>query len=314
MRPDLVCLGGTSISEKGVFLSCLESTANHETIIRPVTIATDTVGINTGIQREFHWRRVHNTYNISTSGCLHNGEEWTVQTIFCVKLNHLLVVVRALQQFNSGVKGTSVGLEDDGHRVDRWIKRVSTKGSSLDGLRSLGNRGNIGGEAIITVGPDNSIEGELELPNVTNGNGVGATGSSNHGVEGTKGTILNVDTHFVGRVVGSLPKFNISIKGTSLGLQKHLHRLNGRVGERPSTKGSSLHNHGRGVVPDLSKVTASYATGKGSANSDINVVTHGGSVVGHGELRGCPARLGSDEGIGTSQGGDSEGGREFHGG
>mmetsp|Transcript_10156 Transcript_10156/g.21994 ORF Transcript_10156/g.21994 Transcript_10156/m.21994 type:complete len:338 (+) Transcript_10156:92-1105(+) len=306
-------LEDTSTSEKNIFLSYLESTSNHEAIIRPVSTSTNTVSINTSIQGEFHWRRVHNTHNISTSGGLNNSKERTVQTILCVKLNNLLVVVGALQQLDSGIQRTSISLEDDGNRVNGRVEWVCSEGSSLDGLRSLGHRGNIGGEAIITVGPHNGIEGELELTNVTNGNGVGATGSSNHGVEGTEGTILNVNTHFVGRVIGSLPKLNISVKRTSLGLQKHLNTLNGGVGERPGTEGSSLHNNGGRVVPDLSEVTASHAASKGSTNANINVVTNRRSVVGHGKLGRGPVRLGGDEGVDTGQGGERDSSSELHG-
>jgi hypothetical protein len=172
-----------------------------------------------------------------------------------------------------GIQWTSIGLQNDGNGVNSRVEGVCTKGSSLDGLRSGGNGGNTGSKAIVPIRPDNSVEGELELSNVTDSNSVGATGSSNHSVEGTEGTILNVNTHFVRSVVGSLPKLNIGIKGTSLGLQQNLHRFNGRVGKRPGTKRSSLHNNRGGVVPDLSKITSSHTSGKRSSSSNIDIVT-----------------------------------------
>ena len=82
-------------------MTVLESTANHKAIIRPIHTSSDAVGINTGIKREFHRRCVHNTHNIPTSGRLNDSKERTVQTIFGVKLYHLLIVIGTLQQFDS---------------------------------------------------------------------------------------------------------------------------------------------------------------------------------------------------------------------
>jgi hypothetical protein len=93
----------------------------------------------------------------------------------------------------------------------------------LDGLGSGGNRGNSSGKTIVAVGPDDGIEGELKLANVTDSNGVGAAGGSNYCVEGSEGTIFHVHTHLVRGVVGSLPKLDIGIKGTPLSLQQDLH-------------------------------------------------------------------------------------------
>lgn len=82
----------------------LEGTSDHEAIIGPVHATSNAVGINTGIQRELHRRRVDNTYNIAASWGLNNSKEWAVKTVFCVKLYYLLVVIGALQQFDSAVK------------------------------------------------------------------------------------------------------------------------------------------------------------------------------------------------------------------
>jgi hypothetical protein len=87
----------TSITDK------LEGTSNHKAIIRPIHSSSNAVGINTGIQWELDRCCVHNTNDISTPRSLNNSKEWTVQTIFCVKLNYLLVVVGSLQQFDSVV-------------------------------------------------------------------------------------------------------------------------------------------------------------------------------------------------------------------
>ncbi len=83
----------------------LEGSSDHEAIIGPVNAPSNTVGIDTSVKGEFYGCGIDNAYNISTSWGLDDGEEWTVQTVFCVKLNHLLVVVGALQQFDSGMMG-----------------------------------------------------------------------------------------------------------------------------------------------------------------------------------------------------------------
>eukprot|EP00579_Thalassiosira_antarctica_P001982 CAMPEP_0201865922 /NCGR_PEP_ID=MMETSP0902-20130614/680_1 /ASSEMBLY_ACC=CAM_ASM_000551 /TAXON_ID=420261 /ORGANISM="Thalassiosira antarctica, Strain CCMP982" /LENGTH=103 /DNA_ID=CAMNT_0048390791 /DNA_START=258 /DNA_END=565 /DNA_ORIENTATION=- len=95
----------------------LEGTANHEAIIRPVNASSNTVGIDTSVKREFYRCGVDNTDNISTSRGLNNSKEWAVKTIFCVKFYNLLVVIGTLQEFDSSIQGTAIGLEDDSNGV-----------------------------------------------------------------------------------------------------------------------------------------------------------------------------------------------------
>ena len=210
-------------------------------------------GLDACVHGEFNGSSVEDSDDISSSGCLDDSVKWSGKTVFSVKLDDLLVVVRTLQQFDSCVEGTSVSLEKDLYTGDIRVERVSLEGSSLDSLRR-----NTGGElvgdtaeAISFIGFYASGEGELHSSSVADSNRVLATGSLDNSAEGTSVTVLNVDTHFLRGVIRSLPQVNVGIERTSFRLEKHLHALHGRSGERPSLKRASLHSDGGQSVPDV---------------------------------------------------------------
>lgn len=83
----------------------LEGTSDHEAIIGPVNAPSNTVSIDTSVKGEFYGCGIDDANDVSTSWGLDDSEEWTVQTVFCVQLHHLLVVIGALQQFDSEMLG-----------------------------------------------------------------------------------------------------------------------------------------------------------------------------------------------------------------
>jgi hypothetical protein len=155
-----------------------------------------------------------------------------------------------LQQFNSGVKRTSIGLKDNSNRLNIGVEWVCAKGSTLNGSWGSGGTGH-GGFTVANFSSDNtSDQGEFHVGSVADSNSVRSTGGLDNTVERTLGTILNIDTHLVRGVVRTLPQFKVSIQRTSFGLHNNLDTFNGGGRERPGLEGSTLDQDRVGLVPD----------------------------------------------------------------
>ena len=102
--------------------------AHNEHII---TSFFDEEGFEVASEREFNRRRVHDTDNVSGSGCLEDGEEGSLGSVFGVDFHDLLDVVRTLEEFDTGVERTSVGLEQDLNGGNRRSERHGESGSDL---------------------------------------------------------------------------------------------------------------------------------------------------------------------------------------
>mmetsp|Transcript_2730 Transcript_2730/g.4242 ORF Transcript_2730/g.4242 Transcript_2730/m.4242 type:complete len:323 (-) Transcript_2730:588-1556(-) len=262
-------------------LRCLPVTVTSENNISVRSVDVNLTGLDPGSQGELNRSSVDNTDDVSTSGGLNLHEEGTVETILSVELNNLLVVVGALKQLNTGVQGTSVSLEEHTHSVDGRVKGVSTKGSSLDDHGGLTL--DISGNGHI-LGGNTGSQGELDLTNVADGNGVGSTRGLNDGRKGTDGSILNVHAHLARGVIGTLPELDISVHGTSLGLQSNLNTLDGGGCVGPGLEGVSLDNEGGTLVPEASTSTTSGHTAAGlevvDAGVDASITSKGTRLKG----------------------------------
>merc|ERR1711988_704186 len=96
-------------------------------------IVRDRVRHHRGSHRELHRCGVDNAHNISRPRGFQEAEEGPVRTILSVQLDHLLVVVWALEKLNAGVERAAVSLEEYLHAVNRWVERVRAEGTTLDG-------------------------------------------------------------------------------------------------------------------------------------------------------------------------------------
>ena len=220
-------------------------------------VGVDLIGNDGGGHGELNGGGVDDTDDVAGSGSLDDGEERAVEAVLGVKLDDLLVVVGTLEELNSGVEGTAVGLEHDLDGLDGGVEGVGAEGSSLDGH---GGGGDVGGRAVDVVGGDLGGEGELDLADVADGNGVGAAGGLNDGGEGAEGSVLDVHPHLAGGVVGSLPELDVGIEGTALGGQSDLEALESGGGEGPGLEGATLDEDGVGRVASLA-----LGSGKGAS-------------------------------------------------
>ena len=225
-------------------------------------VIIDRVGNNRCSHGELNGGSVDDTHNISASGGLKNSEERAVEAILSVKLNNLLVIVGTLQELNSCVKRTSISLQENLNTVDLRVEGVGTEGSSLNG-HGVGD--GLGVRTVDTLGADAGSQGELDLSDVTDSNGVGATGSLDHGVEGTEASVLNVHAHLARGVVGSLPQLDIGVKGTALGAQLDLKALDGGGAVGPGLEGSTLNKDG--LLSDGTAPSGNLSVGLGPGES-----------------------------------------------
>lgn len=183
------------------------------------------VGDDTSGHRELNWSGVDDTDNVSGAGSRQVAEERSIHAVFGVELDNLLVIVRALEEFDPGVKGAAISPEEHLNAIDRRVERIGAEGTTLNGrggsdavLRRLVDSvcDNVGGER------------EFDLSDVSNGDGVGAARRLNNGTEGTNLTIFDVDAHFDRSVVRSVPQFDVGVERTALGAENDLDLLDGR--------------------------------------------------------------------------------------
>mmetsp|Transcript_10707 Transcript_10707/g.28573 ORF Transcript_10707/g.28573 Transcript_10707/m.28573 type:complete len:283 (-) Transcript_10707:147-995(-) len=194
--------------------------------------------------RELHWRGVDNAHDVAGSGGLKDAEERPVEAVLGVELDDLLVVVRALEELDAGVKRTTVGLEEDLDRVDERVERVGAERAALNGR---GGSEAIGRRVLDVVGVHVSGERELELADVADGDRVRAAGGVDHGAEGAELAVLDVDPHLARGVVRAVPELNVRVERAALGGEDDLHLLHERGAVRPGAERAALHEDG-GVV------------------------------------------------------------------
>mmetsp|Transcript_10709 Transcript_10709/g.28583 ORF Transcript_10709/g.28583 Transcript_10709/m.28583 type:complete len:349 (-) Transcript_10709:56-1102(-) len=195
-----------------------------------------------GGHRELHRGGVHDAHDVARSRGLEDAEEGAVEAVLGVQLNHLLVVVRALEELDARVERAAVSLEEDLNRVDESVERVGAERATLDGRRR--------GDALLrrvldVVRVHISGERELDLADVADGHGVRAARSVDHGGERTELTILNVDAHLARGVVRAVPELDVGIKRAALSGEHDLHLLHERGAVRPGAERAALHEDGR---------------------------------------------------------------------
>merc|ERR1719321_1971493 len=128
---------------------------------------------NRGGHGELDGGSVDDADDVARSRGLEDTEEGPVKAVLRVKLDDLLVVVRALEELNPGVERSAVCFEENLDTIDRGIEGVRAEGPALD------RRG--GGQALgrgrVHVLREN-VRGnrKLNLADVADGDRVGAAG------------------------------------------------------------------------------------------------------------------------------------------
>ena len=102
---------------------------------------------------------------------------------------HLLVVVRALEELDPRVERPAVGLDEDLDAVDRRVEGVRAEGTALHGRRE-GLR--VGRRQSDIFGDDFGCDRELDLADVADGDSVGPAGCLNHGTERPELAVLDL--------------------------------------------------------------------------------------------------------------------------
>merc|ERR1719213_1570690 len=88
-----------------------------------VHVVVDGAGDDRRGHRELDGGGVDDADDVARAGGLEDAEERAVAAVLRVQLDDLLVVVRALEELDSGVERAAVGLEEDLHAVDRRVER-----------------------------------------------------------------------------------------------------------------------------------------------------------------------------------------------
>ena len=162
--------------------------------------------------REFDRCGVDDTDNVAGARGLEEAKEGSIAAVLGIELYNLLVVVGALQKLDAGVEWAAVSLEEDLYTVNRWVKRIGTECSALDGH---GGGGAVGGWAVDFVGDDIGGDRELDLTYIADGNRIGTARGLDHGAERTKLAVLNVHAHLARRVIWPVPEFYVRVQWTA---------------------------------------------------------------------------------------------------
>merc|ERR1740133_878772 len=245
-----------------------------------VHVVVDRAGDDRGGHRELDRRGVDDAHDVARAGGLEHAEEGPVAAVLSVQLDDLLVVVGALEQLDARVERAAVSLEEDLHAVDRRVERVRAEGATLDGGGGLHA---VGRGHVHDVGDDVGGDRELDLADVADGDGVGATGGLDDGGEGAELAVLDVHAHLARRVVGAVPELNVSIEGTALGAEHDLHLLDRGRAVRPGAERAALHQDGRVDALVVAALGRDDTTGEaGGANAHA---LHLADLHGHGRAR-----------------------------
>merc|ERR1719359_91383 len=207
-----------------------------------VHVVVDGAGDDRRGHRELDGSGVDDADDVARAGGLEDAEERAVAAVLRVQLDDLLIVVRALEELDSGVERAAVGLEEDLHAVDRRVERVGAEGAALDGRGGLHA---ISGGHVHNVGDHVGGDGELDLADVADGDGVGATGGLDHGGEGAELAVLDVHAHLARGVVGAVPELNVGVERASLSAEDDLHLLDRGRAVRPGAERAALDENGR---------------------------------------------------------------------
>mmetsp|Transcript_35476 Transcript_35476/g.72606 ORF Transcript_35476/g.72606 Transcript_35476/m.72606 type:complete len:358 (+) Transcript_35476:186-1259(+) len=286
----------------------------------------DHVRLDDGAEGELHGGGVDDSDDVAASGALEDREEGPLHAVLGVQVDDLLDVVGSLEELDAGVEGTSVGAEHHLNGGDGGVEGLGVDGPSLDGARddavdAGGDGGDVGAGAadVGGVGLDGGGEGVLHGGGVAYGDGVLAAGGVDDAGEGAEVSVLDVDPHLLGGVVGSLPELDVGVEGTSVGLHHDEDLVDGRGGEGPGAEGPSLGGDGGGPLPDGVHLGGAHGTaphGGVHALGGIGDAGRGGDGSPGGGEGGAEAGLGGLGGEGGGAGdADSEReelGRELH--
>ena len=102
---------------------------------------------------------------------------------------HLLVVVRTLEELDPCVEWPSVGLDEDLDAVDGRIEGVRAESTALDG--HSGSQAIVRGQVDV-FGDYIGCDRELDLADVADGDRVGPAGCLNHGTERPELAVLDL--------------------------------------------------------------------------------------------------------------------------
>eukprot|EP00967_Tisochrysis_lutea_P000920 scaffold1207_cov25-Tisochrysis_lutea.AAC.1 len=222
-------------------------------------VIADEMGDDGGSHGELNRRGVDDADDVARARRVEDAEKGAVEAILCVELDHLLVVVRALEELNARVERAAVGLDEDLDRVDRWVEGVGAEGAALDNHGAVED---IGRRLVDAVCTHVGREGKLELPDVADSDGVGPARCLDHRVERAQGPVLVVDAHLDGRVVGAVPELDVGIQRSSLGDELDLDLLDSGRAVGPGAKGPSLNEDAGVGLRDWRSKAVRVAGGK----------------------------------------------------
>ena len=241
-----ICLKNIIISYH-IFLSCSPGEVAAHRHVASDHGARKKIVINgvwdyRGRHGELHGGGVDDANHVAGPGRVDDAEERALEAVFGVELNHLLVVVGALKELDSGVEGTAVGLEEHLDGLYDRRERVCSKRAALDGRR-VGDT--LLRRKVHVVGHHLGGKRELELSDIANGHRVRSARGINRGAEGSHLAVLDIHAHLVRGVVGSIPELDVGVERTPFGREDDLHLLHVGGTVRPGAEGAALNDHRR---------------------------------------------------------------------
>ena len=94
---------------------------------------------------------------------------------------------------------------------------------------------------------DVCLERELQLTDVTDGDGIWTSRGLDNGTERTRLAILTIDPHFRRCIVRARPELDVGVERAAFSLHVDLNLLNARIAIRPGSQGAALNPDHRGV-------------------------------------------------------------------
>merc|ERR1719171_1752349 len=92
-------------------------------------ILVDGEGNDRSVHGELDRARVDDADDVAGSRRRKEAEEWAVAAVLGVEFDHLLVVVRALEELEPRVERPAVRVEEHLHAVDRRVEGVRAEGA-----------------------------------------------------------------------------------------------------------------------------------------------------------------------------------------